>query len=170
MPNEMKAAIIASIITATVSLITTIINAILQIIRDKNANVEERRMKVIEYKIQAYRELYSMLIEYKKYFCLFVESGNEFKISEENSRFAPLEQNTKFRELYNRNILYFSNALRCKIESVLEDGEALNNLAIVLCGDDADDVFGNCLEESCKRIIFKVDICIKFMKKELKID
>lgn len=159
-----------ALITVMISLITTIVNAIITCIRDNIAFSEAKKMKVIDYKIQAYRKIYSALLDYRDYFYLFIGYGNEYKECEESSKFAPLEKNEKLRKVYNRNVLYFSDKLRGKIVSVLDDGDMLDNLAINLCGGNADDIFEDSLESSCQNIIDKVDECIKCIKKELKID
>ncbi len=61
-----------ALITVMISLITTIVNAIITFIRDNIAFSEAKKMKVIDYKIQAYRKIYSALLDYRDYFYLFI--------------------------------------------------------------------------------------------------
>ena len=65
------------IMTLGGTLTTFIVSAIIQAFRDKRLYKQERVMKIIEYKIVAYQELYSALIRYKDYFVLFIDTGNE---------------------------------------------------------------------------------------------
>ena len=162
--------LIPSIMTLVAALSTTIINNRFQLKRDKNANIDARRMKVVEYQIQAYREIYSALLDYQDYFSLFVFRGNEYKRNEESENFGPLEENEKLRNVYKRNVLYFSDELRSKISSLLASGSTLNNLAIILCNGNADAIFEESLESSCEKIIVEVEECIKCIKKDLQLD
>ena len=69
------------IITLAGTIFIFIVSAIIQDFRDERLYKQERVMKIIEYKIVAYRELYSALIRYKDYFVLYVDTDNEFKES-----------------------------------------------------------------------------------------
>ena len=158
------------IITLGGPLFTFIVSAIIQDFRDERIYKQERVMKIIEYKIVAYRELYSALIRYKDYFVLFVDTDNEFKESRAAEEFAPLEENMRLREVYNKNILYFSEKLQRKTEIALQSGEILNNLGIALCTDNPERVFLNSVQPSCENVINQVDECIEQIKKELMID
>ncbi len=163
--------IIVGLMMVAASLVTLIINSILQIFRDNNASIEARRMKVLEYKIQAYRELYGDLLEYRAYFYSFVGQGNEFKECNEVEKFAPLESNQKLIEAYHKNILYMTDSLRTKIDDVITNGCTLNNLAIILCGgNDSDYFFANSVEENCEKMIKRVDLCTECIKEELNLE
>lgn len=69
------------IMTLAGTLITFIVSAVIQAFRDRRLYKQERVMKIIEYKILAYQEIYSALVKYKNYFMLFVDTANEFKES-----------------------------------------------------------------------------------------
>lgn len=155
------------IMTLVVTLMTFIVSAIIQAFRDRRSYKQERAMKIIEYKILAYQELYSALMRYKDYFMLFVDSANEFKVSRDVEEFAPLEENMRLRDVYNKNVLYFNNKLQHKIEIALQRGETLNNLGVVLCTDKPGDVFLDSVQPSCEHVIKQVDECIKQIKEEL---
>ena len=58
----------------------------------------------------------------------------------------------KLREVYNKNILYFSNKLQQKIETTLQSGETLNNLGIVLSTDKPEDIFLDSVPPSCEHV------------------
>ena len=158
------------IMTLGGTLTTFIVSAIIQAFRDKRLYEQERVMKIIEYKIVAYQELYSALIRYKDYFVLFIDTGNEFKESRDVGEFAPLEENMRLREFYNKNIMYFSEKLQRKTEIALQSGEILNNLGIALCTDNPESVFLDSVQPSCENVINQVDECIEQIKKELMID
>ena len=158
------------IMTLGGTLTTFIVSAIIQAFRDKRLYKQERVMKIIEYKIVAYQELYSALIRYKDYFVLFIDTGNGFKESRDVGEFAPLEENMRLREFYNKNIMYFSEKLQRKTEIALQSGEILNNLGIALCTDNPESVFLDSVQPSCENVINQVDECIEQIKKELMID
>lgn len=158
------------IMTLGGTLTTFIVSAIIQAFRDKRLYKQERVMKTIEYKIVAYQELYSALIRYKEYFVLFIDTSNEFKESRDVGEFAPLEENMRLREFYNKNIMYFSEKLQRKTEIALQSGEILNNLGIALCTDNPESVFLDSVQPSCENVINQVDECIEQIKKELMID
>ncbi len=158
------------IMTLAGTLITFIVSAIIQAFRDRRVYKQERVMKIIEYKILAYQEIYSALVKYKNYFMLFVDTANEFKESCDEEAFAPLEENMRLRKIYSENILYLGNKLQKKIELILQRGEVLNNLGIVLCTDKPKDVFVDSVQPSCEHVIEQVDECIKQIKKELMIN
>lgn len=90
-------------------------------------------MTILNYKVLAYQDIYSALLQYRNYFMLFVDGGNEYKQNEDLERFAPLEPNTLMREKYNKNLLFISDDLKNKVENTLAQGETLNNLGIALC-------------------------------------
>lgn len=163
--HTMSDEIIIAALTVFVSIITFIVTSVLQFIRDKMRNKQEKIMRVLEYQVDAYRQMYNSLLEYRDYFMLFVDSANEFKESEVPEKFSPLECNTKFRNNYNLNKLFFSKTLDDKIINILEHGEILNNLAISLCTSSDD--FIECVEMHCKRIIVEIESCIKEIRKEL---
>ena len=165
--SNMSDELCVGIMTLAGTLITFIVSAIIQSFRDRRSYKQERVMKIIEYKVLAYQETYSALMRYKDYFMLFVDAGNEFKVSWDAEQFAPLEENMKLREVYNKNILCFSNKLQQKIETTLQSGETLNNLGIVLSTDKPEDIFGDSVPPSCEHVIKQVDECIKQIKKEL---
>lgn len=149
------------------AIITLIISSVVQFVRDRQSNKQERVMAILNYKVLAYQDIYSALLQYRNYFMLFVDGGNEYKQNEDLERFAPLESNTLMREKYNKNLLFISDDLKNKVEDTLAQGETLNNLGIALCRKDTRGLYLDAVPSSCETVIDKIDECVNLIKQEL---
>lgn len=149
------------------AIITLIISSVVQFVRDRQSNKQERVMAILNYKVLAYQDMYSVLLQYRNYFMLFVDGGNEYKQNEDLERFAPLESNTLMREKYNKNLLFISDDLKNKVEDTLAQGETLNNLGIALCRKDTRGLYLDAVPSSCETVINKIDECVNLIKQEL---
>lgn len=158
--------IMVGVLAAAVSIITFIIGAIIESKREKRRFKQEKSMRLFDEKIIAYQKMYAALLEYKEYFELFIDGGNEYKENEDYSNFAPLVYNQKFRNCYNLYSLYLSDEMRKICIDTLESGEILNNLAICIHNSAE---FLDCVEPSCKNVLRNIQMCTDQIRREFNI-
>ena len=165
-PAGTSGEIIIGIFTACVSIITFIVGAIIESRREKRRFKQEKTMRLLDEKIIAYQNMYAAILEYKSYFELFIDGGNEYKESADASEFAPLASNQKFRNEYNLYSLYLSEEL-CKIcLNTLENGEILNNLAISIHSDAN---MEDSVEPSCINVLNNIQKCLDQIRVEINV-
>lgn len=162
---ELNDEIVVGIMTASVTIITFIVSAFIESVREKRRFRQERIMRCFDEKINIYRNFYAEILKYKAYFELFIDEGNEYKESLEPSEFAPLECNQKFRNVCDMYSLYFSDQLKKLSYEALESGEILNTLAITI--RDNDTFMLDSVAPSCENVISNLQKCLDQIKKEL---
>lgn len=164
---ELSEGIVVGIMTASVSIITLIVGAIIEGVREKRRFRQERFMRTFDEKINAYKKFYAEILEYKAYFELFVDEGNEYKESLDPSEFGPLESNQKFRNACDTYSIYLSDKLKRLSYEALESGETLNTLALTLCNGASEML--ESVAPSCENVISNLQKCVDLIKTELNI-
>lgn len=165
--NELRGEMMVGLLTAAASITTFIVGAIIESKREKRRFRQERFMRTFDEKIKAYRKFYAEILEYKAYFELFVDEGNEYKESSDPSEFGPLVSNQKFRNACDIYSFYFSDELKKLSYEALESGELLNTLALTICGGATDML--ESVAPSCENVISNLQKCVDQIKRELNI-
>lgn len=165
--TELGEGMMVGILTAIVSIFTFIVGALFEIAREKIRFKQERFMRTFDEKINAYKKFYAEILEYKSYFELFVDGGNEYKESSDPSEFGPLVSNQKFRNACDLYSFYFSDELKKLSYEALESGEILNTLALTICNGATDML--ECVAPSCENVISNLQKCVDQIKRELNI-
>lgn len=126
----------------------------------------EREIKLInKNKIdEAYKEIFYALILLKKYYVLFINSGNEFKENKNFKEFSPLNKIIDFNECVDKNLLYLDNKLLKKIEKLKYKILFHKNIAVML-QTNYEDFAKNEIEKISSETIEEIETIIEFIKK-----
>lgn len=113
---------------------------------------------------EAYKNIFNSLILLKKYYSLFIQTGNEFKESEDYRKFSPLRKITIFYNCIEENNIYIDDKLYDKINKFLSKIMNHNQIAMAIC-ISPDDFTEKDIEEMSLQAIREIDQVIKFIKK-----
>lgn len=113
---------------------------------------------------EAYKNIFNSLILLKKYYSLFIQSGNEFKESEDYRKFSPLRKITIFCNCIEENSIYIDDKLHAEINKFLSKIMNHNQIAMAIC-ISPDDFTEKYIEEMALQTIREIDQVIKFIKK-----
>lgn len=113
---------------------------------------------------EAYKNIFNSLILLKKYYSLFIQTGNEFKESEDYRKFSPLRKITIFYNCIEENNIYIDDKLYDKINKFLSKIMNHNQIAMAIC-ISPDDFTEKDIEEMALQAIKEIDQVIKFIKK-----
>lgn len=130
-----KLPILGSVLVALVSIVTVIVTNYFNLKRVKLETKEKIILENFSIRRKANSKLFSSLLEYKKYFELFIHPGYEFKESSNYTEFAPLTVHTKLSDDYSNLIINLHPSTIKLVDNLFHRSSLLLNMAIMIFND-----------------------------------
>jgi hypothetical protein len=164
MDNEIIYVIVGAGLSILGGVIAELIRLIINNSLSKKSLQREYIYKIYDNKIEAYRDLYTELVRYRKlfidyYFTVIVDEITPFDYKDECN---------KILSFYQEHEVYFSDELIGTIQVMLYSN--LNNMEFLPAFIEPDNLANNEPIHNCSReTVDCIDKCLKIIKKELKI-
>ncbi|WP_435308825.1 hypothetical protein [Sebaldella termitidis] len=165
----LKLPILNSIIIALVSIISMVITNYFNLKRMKLETKEKIIIENFSIRRETNSKLFTELLKCKKYFELFISSGNEFKKSENYKNFAPLESYTNLYSKYDEFIVTLHPSTIKLMDELLSKISMGLNIPFIIQNDienpELDPIITESfIESSCISLIEEIDKIMENIK------